>query len=220
MWLLLPLLAVAPSVARADTEAWANVEMRAPLVQGNPWLPNQLRVWSDFRFGYRYPGLGLTALRVGPMWDLHPNLLLALHATSLSLQTQPGVFVTETRLEVEPTLRLQVGPVLLLDRNRFEWRARPGIARPFWRYRNLLRAQWQPEGSDWMFFVSDEYLTHFATGFDQNRASVGVGHVFAPGTRVELSYMLRTRATPGGLENDHVGVVLLFFAPPHPAPAK
>jgi hypothetical protein len=52
--------------------------------------------------------------------------------------------------------------------------------------------------------------------FDQNRLQVGVAIPLAGQSRLDLSYMLRSRQTPTGWEHDHIvslGLVLVHAWP-------
>jgi hypothetical protein len=202
--------------ASADVESWSWIETRIPLSNGQHGLPHSLRTWTDARFGGRYTGMGALFLRVGPIWELHPNLFLAVHGTSYGLQPSPGVFEQEYRAEVEPNLRGRWGDWVLGDRNRMELRWRPSgaSAGPRWRYRNLLRVNYQPLEARWIPFVWNEALIDLSGSlYSENRAAAGVGYQFNNGVRVDLAYLLRSRLTAGSWEQDHVANLALFFAP-------
>lgn len=201
------------SPAVADVESWNWFEARLPLSEGQYGLPNSLRVWTDTRFGGRYPGLGQQFLRLGPIWELHPNLFLATHLTTYADQVTPGTFEQEHRAEFEPNLRWRWGVLSFADRNRLEYRfGRP--AGPRWRYRNLLRMNVQPAGATLYPYVANEVLVDLSgAGFNQNRASLGLSRVLSDSVRLDVAYMLRSRAAAGTWENDHVLNVYLLFQP-------
>jgi hypothetical protein len=200
--------------ARADVEGWAWFEARVPISDGQYGLPNSWRVWTDTRLGGRYPGLGQQFVRMGPIWELHPNMFLATHLTSYADQVSPGVFEQEVRAEFEPNLRARWGLFNVADRNRLEYRfGRPSA--PRWRYRNLLRVNIQPEGATLYPYVADEVLVDLSgAGFNQNRSYVGLSKVLSDSTRVDVAYLLRARATAAGpWALDHILNLVLFFAP-------
>lgn len=202
--------------AAADVESWNWLETRIPLSDGQHGLPHSLRTWTDARFGGRYPGLGALFLRVGPIWELHPNLFLATHVTSYGLQPAVGAFEQEYRAEFEPNLRGRWGDLVLGDRNRLELRWRPAGAGAGtrWRYRNLARVNYQPAGARWIPFVWNEALIDLSgTYYSENRAAVGLGHQFDNGVRVDAAYLLRSRFSAGAWEQDHIANLVLFFAP-------
>lgn len=198
--------------ALADVESWNWVEVRVPLTEGQHGLPDSLRLFTDARYGLRYPGLGWLFFRVGPIWNLHPNWFLATHVVSAGIQEAPGVFAQEHRLELEPNYFGRWGDVVYNDRNRLEYRDRPAGAS--WRYRNQLRLQHQPAGARWAPFVWDEVLIDLSgQGFNQNRAAVGFAHFLSDSVRVDAAYLLRSRAAGAGWEQDHVLNLTLFYAP-------
>lgn len=199
-----------------DLETWDWFEARVALTDGQYGLPNSVRFVTDARFGTRYAnGLGQMFFRFGPLWELHPNLLLGLQHTvypnQFDPEGQPGVYEVVHRPELEPNLRARFGDFTLNDRNRFEYAVSSRTS--FFRYRNQLRVNYQPAGLDWFPYVWNEVFYQSNAGLNQNRASVGIAHAMSPDTRLELGYILRSRSTPAGWENDHVANVYLLFAP-------
>lgn len=204
-----------------DLETWDWVEVRVPLTDGQHGLPNSLRVFTDARFGTRYPnGLGQLFFRVGPIWDLHPNLFLGIHHTVYANQYdpagQPGAFEVVQRPEIEPNVRWRWGDLTFNDRNRFEYAFSSRTS--FFRYRNQLRVNYQPPGAVWFPYVWDEGLFQSNQGFNQNRASLGLSYSMSPDTRLDAGYILRSRNTTAGWDHDHILNVYLFFAPKVAAP--
>ncbi|MFP5503015.1 MAG: DUF2490 domain-containing protein [Candidatus Sericytochromatia bacterium] len=207
---LVTLLPAAP--AMADVENWNWIETRVPLSDGQAGAPSQLRVFADSRYGLRYPGLGWLFLRVGPIWNLHPNWFLATHYTTAIEQTAPGAMAQEHRIEIEPNFFGRLGDFTYNDRNRLEYRYR--VTGATWRYRNQLRFQYQPEGATWAPFVWDEALVDLSgQGFNQNRAAIGLAHLLNANTRVDAAYILRSRLGGGVWEQDHVLNLTLCFTP-------
>ena len=179
-------------------------------------MPNSLRLATDFRYAGEAGGLYQSFLRVGPIWDLHPHLQLAAHATAIGLRRGAGAYGQEHRLELEPTLRGRWGHVAVNDRNRLEYRW--GSAGPRWRYRNQFGLNFGPADARWIPFVWDEVLFDLSgtptPGFSQNRAAIGIGRKLSDSTRLNLGYVLRSRQTvPSGWEHDHIAQVNVVFTP-------
>lgn len=212
--LFAPLLAAQP--AAADTEYWGWFETRIPLVQALPGTgqPVALRLLSDYRWGGRYPGLGWSFLRVGPLWTLKPGLMVGTHFTSIAVQNAPGVFIQEYRGEIEPNFFGRLGDFTWNDRNRLEYRWR--AADQHFRYRNQLRVNWAPPGQRWQPFIWDEPMIELnAQGLAQNRIELGVGYQFTEALRFDVGGMVRSRTTAFGAPWDHDLVLntYLYFAP-------
>jgi hypothetical protein len=207
-------LLAAPAPARADVESWNWFEARVPVSDGQHGLPDTLRLWTDARFGGRYPGLGQLFFRVGPVWELHPNWFLATHLTTYADQISPGAFEQENRFEFEPNYRGRFGDWTVGDRNRLEYRwGRPAGAR--WRYRNLFRVNYQPEGATLFPYVWNEALVDLSgLGFNQNRSAIGISKVLSDSTRLDVAYLLRARGSAAGAwETDHILNVYMIFQP-------
>ena len=205
--------------ALADTESWNGFEVRLPLSEGRGLMPNTLRLATDVRYAGRAGGLYQNLLRVGPIWDLHPNLLMAAHVTAMANRSGAGAYEQEHRLDLEPSLRGRWGLVGVNDRNRLE--VRLGTAAPRWRYRNQLWLNFAPADARWIPFVWDEVLIDLAgtsiMGFTQNRASVGIGRMLSDSTRLNLGYVLRSRqSAPSVWEHDQIALVNLLFTPAVP----
>lgn len=226
----------APSLARADFEAWQQVEMRVPIVSTpTPTFPRlSLRVYGEGREAGRFGGLYDSYLRVGPLFWVAPFLFIGVHGTLEGTRTAGGcaegapatcgTYVFEFRTELEPNFFGRLGPFTFNDRNRLEFRWRESGMR--YRYRNQLRVNLQPPRWRVYPFIMDEVLFDFSDGFNQNRATAGVAVDIRPGTRLDIGYTFRSRQTPatGGQPaawaHDHIMlltfVVDLAVAPPAP----
>jgi hypothetical protein len=221
----LALALLMPAPALADIETWDWFEARLPLTEGQFGLPQSLRLFTDARFGGRYTGgFGQMFFRVGPIWDLHPNVFLAAHCTFYVNQFdpsgQPGSFETVIRPELEPNIRGRIGPFTFNDRNRFEYAhstTRPDAS--FWRYRNQLRVNYQPADVQqaWFPYVWNEVLLPFNAGLNQNRLSAGLAFILGKHARLETGYILRSRMSSGAWTHDHVFNLYLFYSPNIPA---
>lgn len=207
--LMLPVLAH-PEPVHA-IELWTLSEVRVPLTEHVPLLPRNLRLYNDYRYGDRYPGIGQALLRVGPLWELHPALQVASHLTTTIDQRSPGQYSQEVRAELEPTLRGRWGATAWTGRTRFEHRWLSTGAR--WRVRTQLRVAYHPPEQEWVPFVSEEGFWERGE-FNQNRASLGVSHLFGRRARLDFGMLLRSRLDAGGgWVLDPVATVGWFFNP-------
>ncbi|MEB3223951.1 MAG: DUF2490 domain-containing protein [Candidatus Sericytochromatia bacterium] len=202
--------------ARADAESWNVLEVRVPVERASPLSPRALRAVSSSRFAYRYGGLGVSSLRVGPLWQVTPWLLLGLQASAYAEQAPTGLFNQMLRLEAEPNVQGAVGDWHLNDRNRLEWRMTPTEA--WLRYRNQLRVTYQPAAWGWWPTASQELAWDLRPiapyALVQSRLTVGVARVLNRGTRLTTEYMWRQRPDAVlGWAHDHVAVLTLLFAP-------
>jgi hypothetical protein len=209
-------LALVAPAARADTESWNVLEVRIPLERVSLWSPRALRAVTSSRFGFRYGGLGVSNLRVGPLWQPVPWLMLGLHASAYAEQAPGGAFNQMLRLEAEPNLQGAIGDLQLNDRSRLEWRVTPTDA--WLRYRNQLRATYQPARWGWWPTISHELAWDLRATppFDlvQSRFTVGLARVLNRATRLTTEYMWRHRPDlQQGWVQDHVVVMTMFFAP-------
>ncbi|MEB3198380.1 MAG: DUF2490 domain-containing protein [Candidatus Sericytochromatia bacterium] len=205
-----------PSPVLADSEFWNVLEVRVPLERPVPWSPRALRAVSSSRFGFRYGGLGVSSLRVGPLWQPAPWLMLGLHASAYAEQAGNGAFNQMLRLECEPNLQGAIGDLQINDRNRLEWRHTPGDV--WWRYRNQLRVSYQPAAWNWWPTLSQELAWDLRPALPytlvQSRFTVGAARVINRATRLTTEYMWRQRPDPLlGWAHDHILMVTLLFAP-------
>lgn len=200
-----------PDEARADQELWLWSEMRLPVATEEEFpVRTTLRIWNDLRFNQRRDGLHQAFLRVGPLFDLTPWLLLGVHFTVYADKLATGEFEEERRGEFEPNFHGRWGAFTFNDRNRIEYRWRESGTG--FRYRNQLRVNYAPEDAILVPFLWDEVLVPLSRdGWHQNRLMAGIGWVTSPSTRLELGYMLRSREEPQGWEHDHIAVAYLFF---------
>lgn len=205
MFLVLP----RPALAQ---EVWTLYEVRVPLTEERSLVPNYFRILNDFRYGPGYPWIGQALLRIGPMWDVHPNLALAANFTSNVEQAEPGLFEQEFRGEVEPHLRWKLGDLSFNNRHRLELRQYPTDAR--WRYRTQLRLTWQRPEAVWAPYVSDEVFADLRTGaWYRNRLTAGLSYLYSPNARTDIGYLLQSELAGSTWETKHVLLVSLSFNP-------
>lgn len=209
----LAVLLLADAPASAWPEVWDSLETRVPFSDGEHGMPQSIRFSMAGRYGDRYPGLGKLLFRIGPIWELHPNVLLATHLTSATSQTSPGVFEQEHRAELEPTVHWGWGSLSFNDRSRLEYRYRPRGTR--WRYRNQVRVSYQAPGASWGPYLGDEGFWDLSgEGFSENRAVAGVGLILNASTQLNVGLMGRSRrGSGGGWNHDLVTQVAVSFRP-------
>lgn len=182
-------------------------------------MPSHIRWITETRFGPPANGVSLLLVRAGPLWDLHPNVLLAVNAVQNVQAESASSFVPETRLELEPTLRATFGPFALNQRLRFEHRWFPDERRV--RVRLQERLSYQPEGWGLAPFVSSEaHVDLSSEGFNEWRNVVGVSLKASSALRFDIGYMARLDAEAGGPTRQgltwglgHVLSLALVYAP-------
>jgi hypothetical protein len=228
LWLfLLPVCAALfPLAAQAQgAEAWAVFEYRLLLREQQEKAPRlSLRLNSDTRFAQLTEGIDLMFLRVGPLVDVKPWLVLGASLTAVSDKLGNGLQSSEYRVELEPTFQGRAGNFTWSDRNRGEFRF--GDKQRL-RYRNLLRVNYAPQGAHWMPFVWNEALIEADLevekgadeGFNQNRLSAGVGYLLRDATRLDVGYIRRSKTVAGEWLGDNVLWVSLFIGIPPKAKA-
>ncbi len=205
-----------PASARADEELWGAVETRTRWSSPSPWLPSQLRVWTETRYAGRTSGLYVGFVRGGPIWDVNPNLFVVLQGVIVPLMGPNGSFIREHRIEFEPNLVGRWGDFAASSRNRFagQWRGSDGV----YLYRNLARINYAPVGQWWQPFLSDEVLFDVGnTRLFQNRTFLGLGMLLDGRSRFDISVFARTRRDSANEWVWDKGVMLyLYLDPPRP----
>jgi hypothetical protein len=211
-------LAAAPSSARADGEAWLWTEHQVRLVEGSPDLPRTtMRLMTNARFSGRAGGLDFGLARLGPVFTIAPWLTTAATGVAVGLRSGSGVFIQEYRGELDVVPHGKLGDFAFANRGRFEyvWRE----AGPFTRYRNMVRVTYAPPDAKWIPFAFVDLFLRPTTDphLQETWAALGLGRVLGGGSRLDVAYMLRTRAGSGG-EVDHVLWMMMFFGVPAPRP--
>lgn len=205
------------AVMASDVEQWTWVEYRQPINIGdNTVFPRvaQARFFTDFRLADRLHGLHFSFFRVGPIVDVTPWLKVPVHFVLASERASSDRFLTEYRAELEPTLHGRLGDFTLSDRNRFERRWRENSA-DLYRYRNLIRVNYQPVGAKFIPFVFNEFLIDLSgSGYNQNRLSGGAGYMLSDNVRFDLGLMARQRKVGTDWVNDNVLLTYLFIGLP------
>jgi len=198
--------------AFADVQAWSALEARAPVSEGAYGAPTHVRFVSESRFGGPRSGLSFLLARLGPMWELGRVVLLNANLVQAISSDAMGTLRPESRVELEPNLRLRFDPVGLNLRQRAEVRFVDG--QTTYRYRAQLRANLQPEGAVVFPFLSSEVFVDLNQGrLAESRNVLGVALAPYPAIRIDLGYMLRTRRDPDDWLFGHAAVLSFTFAP-------
>lgn len=200
--------------AEAAVEAWTMYDTRVRLTDegGTFGVPDHMRFFSQFRFGPRYAWFGQGLLRMGPIWETHPNLTLATNVTNSLEQQSDRSYRQEVRLEFEPTLKGQWGALEVTDRTRVE-RSWFGDGTDRWRVRNQVRVTYKPESWEVRPWVSEEGFYILGTGFSENRFTLGASIPTADTDRLDIGYLLRARNTSAGWDLGHVLSLTMVFGP-------
>jgi Protein of unknown function (DUF2490) len=206
--LLSILFLVVPAPAQA-VEVWTMMESRVALSENHRVLPEQLRIFSQYRYGTSYGYFGQALLRVGPIWNPAPWLTVATHLTTALAHDGPGIYEQELRAELEPTLRHEWGDLELSDRSRLEHSWFPDGQR--WRYRNQVRVAFTPDTWPWRPYVSEEAFWVIGRGWSENRVQLGVSHYYFPQGRTDVGYLFRGENEATGWQFTHLATLTLFF---------
>lgn len=209
---------LATPAVQAQPEAWNWVEFRVPLSANQAWWgPRALRFTAEDN-GFQLPGSGQMLVRIGPVWDLTPNLAFGMNLTNAADPLGGFSFGRETTFEAEPTLHADFGGATLSYRNRLEYRLLPEGQR--WRDRNQLRFNYRFEGTPWMPFAWEEaFFDLSGAGFNENRAALGIGFQANSTVRIDVGVLLHTQLVSTGAANfssDPAANVVLVLTPPTP----
>lgn len=167
---MLPGLAPAQIIDRADNQSWNDVQVAVPLTKDIDFnLLGTLRVGRDIsRPVDERLGTGFT-FRFGPHLQIAPNYLY------IGMQPFRNRRVWESRLSLPVTLRFDVDKFRISDRNTFERRIRrPGINST--RYRNRLQVEHPVGPKEWSLslYVADEVFYDWSVDrWVRNRFTVG-----------------------------------------------
>ena len=97
---LVIIVTLAASNAAADVQAWSGLEARVPVSNGRYGAPTHARWVTETRFGGARDGLSLVLVRLSPMWELSPNVLLNLNGVQAMAADNAGVMRPESRVEI------------------------------------------------------------------------------------------------------------------------
>jgi hypothetical protein len=207
-------LSLAPP-ARADGEAWLWFENRVPILRTDAPAAGRIdwRIFSDVRLNGRSDGLAQAFLRMGPLFYASSWLFIGTHGVIYSDRLANGTHDQEARIELEPNIFFRVGDFAFNDRNRGEYRWRDSGER--YRYRNQLRISYAPKGARWIPYIWDEALIDLSgLGFNQNRASAGLGRLLTDTIRLDVGYIFRSREERGDWSHDHILNLYFYFDVP------
>ena len=202
---MLPGLASAQIIDRADNQSWNDVQVAVPLTKDIDFnLLGTLRVGRDIsRPVDERLGTGFT-FRFGPHLQIAPNYLY------IGMQPFRNRRVWESRLSLPVTLRFDVDKFRISDRNTFERRIRrPGINST--RYRNRLQVEHPVGPKEWSLslYVADEVFYDWSVDrWVRNRFTVGGSKVLNKHFTLDVYYMRQNDrvSIPGDL--NVIGTIL------------
>jgi len=198
-------------------EFWQFIRSDIPIA--NPegtlswFIPDKLQTFTLARVGTRYqgPGPGIMRYSAGPIWNLGPHFSTGLLGEFIYLSPDGKTDKREYRIVPEISVKGKLGDQLgWHNRNWLEYRIFP-TSNSF-RYRNMARLNWKLN-QQWTPFLSNEIFYDFNKGFNQNRARIGIGYTFQPGTRLDIGYMALHRKDGQGWYLDHGLTLFLYFMP-------
>ena len=199
-----------------DFQQWNAIAMTAEASADSDWL-----LWFDghARFTDDASELGVTILRPGIGYRVADTLSLWLGYARVTLH--PGENIDEDRIWQQATYPL--GSLLgggLSGRSRLEQRFRDGGSDTGHRFRQFLRWSRPLGDSNFSVVLWDELFvglndTEFGqpSGFDQNRAFVGLAMKPSPRLRAEFGYLNNRIRRSGPDQTNHILSLTLFVVP-------
>jgi hypothetical protein len=191
------LLAAAGFAAEEDFHTWPSVVATAGGIAGLP----ELNLWAEgqARFNDDTSRLNQGVLRGALGWRVAPRTVLWAGYAWFPTRPQGGSAFDEHRPWQQLTWRA-AAPLAgfgLSTRTRLEQRLVENADDTAWRFRQLVKLTWPLAADDRVYLALwDEVFANFndtdwgaASGFDQNRAFVGLGARLSPLVRTELGYM-------------------------------
>lgn len=212
--LLLLLLGPTPPVHARDAEVWASLEARVPMAPPGGLAPTALRFQAQPRWRTGPVALELVQVRGGLLWSPADLLRASVNMLVRGQHGRDATFRTEYRLDLEPTLQLELGgPWALSNRHRLEARWLPERLR--WRYRTQVALTLEPAGVPLTPFLSEEALVDLSgRGLDENRVILGVRRPLLDGSWLEAGYLLRVAKREQAWQMSHILLLSLVFSPP------
>jgi hypothetical protein len=203
--------------AQAEPELWSAADVRIPIeAPQTSGLPQRFNLFALAEIAPRFEGgLGLFRLSAGPQWDFSPQFSFGIFADLITQSaTANQKALQEYRLNLEPSFRGRWWPELgWFNRNRLEYRQFPTQAN--WRWRSLLRLNWSGWRATQQPYLAQEIFLEAPQGLTQSRSMLGIRWVLDRASQLDTAYMWRWRRSPQGLwDQDHLLMIVLFFAPP------
>jgi hypothetical protein len=205
--------ASASAAAENDGQGWFLVTARGPI--GHDWklyLEAQPRIDGDgMRQLILRPAVGYQLTRAWSLWQ------------GYGWTPSFDPFKGENRLFQQSLVETPRGtlPFALTNRTRLEQRWIEGVSGVSVRVRHMLRAvyplaaqeRWALVGYDEPFVTLNDTGSGPVSGFDQNRVFLGVNHLLAAGTRVEVGYLNQVLNGRAGAADTlrHVGLLWLDY---------
>lgn len=213
--LLVVLLAV-PASAQVthDFQSWA-------LFAGQGNFNSSVRWYFEAQPRFGSNSTRLERLLVRPAVGLQLNTFFSLWAGYAWTPLFSPSFGNEHRPFQQLLAEHPLGPVMLINRTRFEQRFVEGVNAPTIRLRHLLRAVWRFDGPTGLgLAASEELFVNFngpVSGFDQNRVFLGLNWKIG-GLQLELGYLnnvvRRSAPAPTGMNHTILLMLLYTVAPP------
>ncbi|MEM1434225.1 MAG: DUF2490 domain-containing protein [Pseudomonadota bacterium] len=198
--LLAVALLLSPALHADNDQTWLALAANGPVQSDSRW-----HFWFDGHARSRTDSdrLGLSILRPGIGYRLKSGTRLWV-GYARTVNRRPGSDPEEHRYWQQATYALGT-PFggRLNGRSRLEQRTFEGTADIGHRYRQSFRFTRPLRGDRWSWFFANELFLTFndtdfgqSSGYEQNRAYLGLAWRVAPGTRIDLSY-LNNHLNPG-----------------------
>lgn len=208
---------IAPGAQADDTQAWSSV-----VVQSTPAAGEKLLLSFDAHARWRDDAseLGVTILRPAIGWRLNPKVDLWAGYAHVTLDTG-SADITEHRLWQQ--VSFQAGEVLggqLTSRTRLEQRERENADGTGYRLRQLVRWSRPIDDTPLSIVATNEVFAAFndtdwgqRSGFDQNRAFIGLGVRLSGKARLEAGYLNNLIDTQAGTTTNQAVAVSFVVTP-------
>ncbi|NBB52825.1 DUF2490 domain-containing protein [Rhizobium sp. CRIBSB] len=209
-------LAAGPAFGQNANQVWTGAFASGPVKENSRML-----VWIDAhaRFNGEGDQLNTTILRPGIGWRVSPRLDVWAGYAHITLH-RPGPDGQEHRAWQQATYPVaEIAGGRLTGRTRLEQRFREGGDETGWRLRQFMRWSRPIAGPELTLVASNETFIAFNdtdwgqnSGYDQNRAFVGVGWQVTPKFRLEGGYMNQQIDGGSGPDRRNDNFVLNGFA--------
>ncbi len=202
--------------ADADLQQWTALIVQKELTQGvKGYLEVQPRVSGDWTL------LDRVIVRPAILFPWENGITSGLGYAAIAIM-QPSSSV-EQRLWEQLQVETKGDWGTLTNRTRLEQRFIEGADETAWRLRHQVKALVPLRAdSPWALALSDEVYFHLnsasasiESGFDQNRAFLGLSRKWAPDFRIEGGYLLNSVNKAAGAEDrvNHVFVLTFYWNP-------
>jgi hypothetical protein len=210
-------VAAAPDAQADDTQAWSSL-----VVQPTPAEGEKLLLSFDAHARWRDDAseLGVTILRPALGWRLNPSVDLWAGYAHVMLDTG-SADITEHRLWQQVTFKAgEVFGGQLSSRTRLEQRERENADGTGYRLRQLVRWSRPIDDTPLSIVATNEVFAAFndtdwgqRSGFDQNRAFIGLGVRLSGTARLEAGYLNNLIDTPAGTTTNQAVAISFVITP-------